>query len=72
MSQIVVDEEMAKKLLEATGPVLIVNDKGAMMGQFKPFKSPISDDEFQEARKQPDTDITLSEFWDLVKRGEWK
>ena len=36
------------------------------------YKSPFSDEEIEEARKRPDSGITLAEFWEKVKRGEWK
>ena len=72
MSQIVASAEMAKQLQEAAGPVFIVTETGAMIGQFKPFKSPISDEEFEEARKRADSGVSLSEFWKLMERGEWK
>ena len=35
-------------------------------------KGPLTDDEFEEARKSPNSGITLAEFWEKVKRGEWK
>ena len=65
MSQIIASAEMAKQLQAATGPVFIVTDKGAMIGQFKPFKSPISDEEFEEARKQTGGS-SLAEVWKRI------
>ncbi len=35
-------------------------------------KSPISDEEFEAARKSPSSGVTLAEFWEKVKRGEWR
>jgi hypothetical protein len=33
---------------------------------------PLTDDQFEEARKSPNSGITLAEFWEKVKRGEWR
>jgi len=36
-------------------------------------KSPVSDEEFEEARKQPDSGITLQEFWQRMQSdGKWR
>jgi hypothetical protein len=35
------------------------------------MKSPVSDEEFEEAKKSPDSGISLKEFWKKVERGEW-
>lgn len=37
-----------------------------------PRKGPLSAEEFEEARKSPNSGITLAEFWEKVKRGEWR
>lgn len=39
MSQIVATPEMAKQLAEASGPVMIVNDQGKMIGYFRSLAS---------------------------------
>jgi hypothetical protein len=42
-------------------------------GQLPPgVKSPVSDEEFEEARRSPDSGITLNEFWKKVAGGEWQ
>jgi hypothetical protein len=35
-------------------------------------KSPFTDEQIEEARKSPNSGITLAEFWEKVKRGEWR
>lgn len=35
-------------------------------------KSPISDEEFERARQEPSSGITLDEFWARVRAGTWK
>ncbi len=35
-------------------------------------KSPFTDEEIEAARQEPDSGITLAEFWQKVERGEWK
>ncbi|HJZ54623.1 MAG TPA: hypothetical protein VKE74_06670 [Gemmataceae bacterium] len=35
-------------------------------------KSPFTDEEIEEARKEPDSGITLDEFWRRVQNGQWR
>ena len=35
-------------------------------------KSPFTDEQIEEARKSPNSGITLAEFWEKVRRGEWR
>ena len=36
-------------------------------------KSPISDEEFEEARRSPDSGISLTEFWKRMQNdGKWR
>ena len=35
-------------------------------------RSPVSDEEIEEARKSPNSGITLTEFWAKVERREWR
>jgi hypothetical protein len=36
------------------------------------INGPLTDQQFEEARKSPNSGITLAEFWEKVKRGEWR
>ena len=36
------------------------------------LRPPISDEEFEKLRQQPDSGVTLDEFWKRVKSGEWR
>ena len=68
MSQILADAEMAKQLAEATGPVMIVNDQGTMIGYCTPVTfphSPYAREEIErrreEARKHPEKNKSFAE-----------
>lgn len=55
MNQIVANAEMAKQLEAATGPVMVVNGEGTMIGYCTPIKyphSPYSREEIEESRRQ--------------------
>ena len=77
----ITDPALLAQLAATTGPVVFRGPNGecvrmgalAAAGEPPPgFKSPISDEEFEEARKRPDSGITLAEFWRQVERGEWR
>lgn len=75
MTQIVADAEMARQLAAAEGQVTIVDGTGTVIAVCTPVKfphSPFTDEEIEEARKSPNSGITLAEFWEKVKRGEWR
>jgi len=68
MSQIVATPEMAKQLAEASGPVMIVNGEGTMIGFCTPVRfphSPYPREEIErrreEARKHPERLKTTAE-----------
>ncbi len=35
-------------------------------------RSPFTDEEIEAARQEPDSEVTLTEFWKKVQAGEWK
>jgi hypothetical protein len=35
-------------------------------------RSPFTDEEIEAARNEPDSEVTLAEFWKKVQSGEWK
>lgn len=75
MSQILATPEMARQLAEASGPIMIVNDEGTMIGYCKPMTTQYPaytpeelesrraelDRRRQEARKHPEKGKTLTE-----------
>ncbi|HEY3788055.1 MAG TPA: hypothetical protein VGL71_04330 [Urbifossiella sp.] len=78
---VVTDPELLAKLASSDNLIVFKGPNGeyvrlagpAPHGQLPAgFKSPISDEEFEEARKRPSSGISLSEFWKLMERGEWK
>jgi hypothetical protein len=65
---------------DVDAPVLVCDALGQLIGRFEnnwygkpPFgiKSPFTDEQIEEARKSSNSGITLAEFWEKVKRGEW-
>ena len=63
------------------GHIDVRDETGQLLGTFMPggpgqlppgVKSPVSNEEFEEARRSPDSGITLNEFWTKVERGEWQ
>jgi hypothetical protein len=71
---IISDPEMLAKLAAADGQIVFRNPTGETVktaevvpyGKLPPgVKSPISDEEFEEARKQPDG-LPLSEVWKRI------
>ena len=78
---IIADPAVLAQLTTASGPVVFRGPNGehVRFAELVPpgrlpagFKSPISDEEFEEARKSPDSGIALDEFWKQVERGEWQ
>jgi hypothetical protein len=75
------DPELLAKLAAAPGFIEIRDPAGRVLGTFfldgygvppPGVKSPISDEEFERARRSPSSGVTLAEFWEKVKRGEWR
>ena len=76
------DPEILAKLAAAEGQIVFRGPSGDTVktaevvanGNPPPrVKSPISDEEFEEARKSPDSGITLDEFWKRMQRdGKWR
>ena len=75
------DPELRARLAVADGQIIFEGPTGepvktvetVAFGKLPPgIKSPISDEEFEEARKSPDSGIPLEEFWKRVERGEWR
>ena len=78
---VISDPELLAKLAAADGQIIFEGPTGDLVktvetvpfGKLPPgVKSPVSDEEFEEARKSPDSGITLDEFWKQVERGEWR
>jgi hypothetical protein len=78
---VISDPELLAKLVSAEGQIVFRGPSGDTVktaevvanGTPPPgVKSPVSDKEFEEARKSPDSGITLQEFWKRVERGEWR
>ncbi len=78
---VISDPELLAKLAAANGQIVFRGPSGDTVktaevvanGTPPPgVKSPISDEEFEKARKSPDSGITLEEFWKRVERGEWR
>lgn len=75
------DPELLARIVAAEGQIIFREPTGAMIktvetvpiGKLPPgVKSPVSDEEFEQARKSPDSGITLTEFWKRVEKGEWR
>jgi hypothetical protein len=78
---VISDPDLLAKLAAADGQIIFEGPTGDQVKTVEtvPFgatppgvKSPISDEEFELARKSPDSGITLEEFWKKVERGEWR
>jgi hypothetical protein len=78
---VISDPELLAKLASAVGQIVFRGPSGDTVktaevvanGTPPPgVKSPITDEEFEEARKSPDSGISLKEFWRRVERGEWR
>jgi hypothetical protein len=78
MSITITDPALLAQLTQAGGVVELKDPSGRVIGTFlrkgygklpPGVKSPISDAEFEEARKSPDSGITLDEFWKRMHGG---
>jgi hypothetical protein len=78
---VISDPELLAKLATTEGLIVFRGPDGKAIRLASPVpqgqlpagvKSPISDEEFELARQRADSGITLTEFWEKVKRGEWK
>lgn len=78
---VISDPELLAKLAASDGLIVFRGPDGKCVRLAEPvppgqlpagIKSPFSDEEIEEARTRPDSGITLTEFWDKVKGGEWK
>jgi hypothetical protein len=76
---VISDPELIAKLASAEGQIVFRGPSGntlkiaeVVANGTSPLgvKSPISDEDFEKARKSPDSGITLKEFWKRVERGE--
>ena len=78
---VISDPELLAKLAAANGQILFEGPAGNLVqtvetvpfGKLPPgVQSPFTDEEIEQARKEPDSGITLTEFWKQVENGEWK
>lgn len=77
----ITDPELLAKIASAEGQIVFRGPTGdtvktvATVTNGTPpvsIKGPLTDEQFEEARKSPNSGITLAEFWEKVKRGEWR
>jgi len=77
----ITDPELLAKLAAAEGQIVFCGPGGeavmtvATVTNGTPpsrIKGPLTDEQVEEARKSPNCGITLAEFWEKVKRGEWR
>ena len=75
----ITDPELLAQIAAANGHIVFCGPNGEYVkaatvdgGAKPPKKGPLTAEEFEEARKSPNSGITLAEFWEKVKRGEWK
>ena len=77
----ITDPELLAQLAAANGQIIFRGPSGEHVktaqavapGALPPgVKSPFTDEQIEEARKSPNSGITLAEFWEKVKRGEWR
>ena len=78
---VITDPDLLANLATADGQIVFRAPSGDTVktaevvanGTLPPgVKSPISDEEFEEARKSPDSGIPLDEFWKRVEGGDWR
>ena len=79
---VITDPELLAKLAAAEGQIVFRGPTGdtvktaevvANVTQPAGVKSPITDEEFEEARKSPSSGITLDEFWKrMLSDGKWR
>ena len=77
----ITDPELLAQLAAAEGQIVFRGPNGEHVktaetvpyGSLPPgVQSPFTDEQIEEARKSPNSGITLAEFWEKVKRGEWR
>ena len=77
----ITDPDLLAKLAAAEGQIIFrgpggehVKTAATVPNRALPpgVKSPFTDEEIEEARKSPNSGITLAEFWEKVRRGEWR
>ena len=76
---VITDPELFAKLAAAEGQIVFrgpgdaVKTVATVSRELPPgVKSPFTDEQIEEARKSPNSGITLAEFWEKVQRGEWR
>jgi hypothetical protein len=81
MSITITDPALLAQLTQAGGVVEVKDPTGRVIGTFildgygklpPGVKSPYTDEEIEEARKEPDSGVTLAEFWKRVQNGQWR
>ena len=79
MSITITDPALLAQLTAAPGFIEVRAPDGRVIGTFflegygKPppgVKSPISDEEFEEARKEPSSPLSLTDLWKRLQGGE--
>lgn len=76
----ITDPDLLAQLAAAEGQIVFRGPAGEYVkaatvahGGLPPgVKSPFTDEQIEEARQSPNSGITLAEFWEKVKRGEWR
>jgi hypothetical protein len=78
---VISDPELLAKLAAARGQIVFRGLSGETVKTAEVVangtppqgvKSPVTDEEFEQARKSPDSGIALTDFWKKVERGEWR
>lgn len=81
MSITITDPALLAQFAAAPGVVQIRHPDGRVLGTFfvpgygmppPGVKSPISDEEFEEARKEPSSPVSLTELFKRLESGETK
>jgi hypothetical protein len=76
----ITDPELLAKIAAAEGQIIFRGPTGEAVktvatvanGTSAGIKGPLTDEQFEEARKSPNSGVTLAEFWEKLKRGEWR
>jgi len=75
----ITDPQLLAQLAAEDGPIVFRGPTGDTVKTLAPIpygvppagvKSPVSDEEFEKARHSPNSGVTLTEFWEKMKRGE--
>jgi hypothetical protein len=79
---VITDPDLLAKIAAADGRIVFRGPAGDTVktaevvfdGKPPPgVRSPVSDEEFEKARKSPDSGITLAEFWERMRAdGKWR